>query len=109
MNSLITAVNMLRFTSSYITIKALLSVMFATVIMGLIVPVRLINKRKIKAVDYYSTLLVIPMMFTGMSRLFYMVFNYYKAPEYEMSRVLAKVYSFVIEAANTWLDGCMQE
>lgn len=102
MNSLVTAVNMLRFTSSYITIKALLSVMFATVIMGLIVPVRLINKQKIKAVDYYSTLLVIPMMFTGMSRLFYMVFNYYKAPEYEMSRVLAKVYSFVIEAADTW-------
>ncbi|HCM91715.1 MAG TPA: hypothetical protein DIS78_04010 [Lachnospiraceae bacterium] len=102
MNSLVTAVNMLRFTSSYITIKALLSVMFATVIMGLIVPVRLINKRKIKAVDYYSTLLVIPMMFTGMSRLFYMVFNYYKAPEYEMSRVLAKVYNFVFEAADTW-------
>lgn len=102
MNSLVTAVNMLRFTSSYITIKALLSVMFATVIIGLIVPVRLINKRRIKAVDYYSTLLVIPMMFTGMSRLFYMVFNYYKAPEYEMRRVLAKVYSFVIEAANTW-------
>lgn len=102
MNSLVTAVNMLRFTSSYITVKALLSVMFATVIMGLIVPVRFINKRKIKAVDYYSILLVIPMMFTGMSRLFYMVFNYYKAPEYEMSRVLAKVYNFVFEAADTW-------
>lgn len=102
MNGLITAVNMLKFTGSYITIKALLSVMFATVIMGMIVLVRLINNRRIKAVDYYSTLLVIPMMFTGMSRLFYMVFNYYKAPEYEMSRVLAKVYNFVFEAADTW-------
>ena len=78
MNSLITALNMLQFTSSYITIKALLSVMFATAIMGMIVLVRLINNRRIKAVDYYSTLLVIPMLFTGMSRLFYMIFNYYK-------------------------------
>ena len=102
MEGLITAVNMLKFTSSYITIKALLSVMFATVIMGMIVLVRLINNRRIKAVDYYSTLLVIPMMFTGMSRLFFWVFNNYKAPEYEMSRVLAKVYSFMIEVANTW-------
>ena len=102
MNGLITAVNMLKFTGSYITIKALLSVMFATVIMGMIVLVRLINNRKIKAVEYYSTLLVIPMMFTGMSRLFYLVFNHYKAPEYEMSRVLAKVYNFVFEAADTW-------
>ena len=37
-----------------------------------------------------------------MSRLFFWVFNNYKAPEYEMSRVLAKVYSFMIEVANTW-------
>lgn len=102
MNSLITAINMLKFTSSYITIKALLSVMFATVIMGMIVLVRLINNRRIKAVDYYSTLLVIPMLFTGMSRLFYMIFNFYKAPDYEMSRLLAKVYSFVFWAADTW-------
>ena len=102
MNGLITAVNMLKFTGSYITIKALLSVMFATVIMGMIVLVSLINNRRIKAVEYYSTLLVIPMMFTGMSRLFYLVFNNYKAPEYEMSRALAKVYSFVFEAADTW-------
>ena len=102
MNGLITAVNMLKFTCSYITIKALLSVMFATVIMGMIVLVRLINNRRIKAVEYYSTLLVIPMMFTGMSRLFYLVFNNYKAPEYEMSRALAKVYNFVFEAADTW-------
>ena len=102
MNSLITAINMLQFISSYITIKALLSVMFATAIMGMIVLVRLINNRRIKAVEYYSTLLVIPMMFTGMSRLFYLVFNNYKAPEYEMSRVLAKVYNFVFEAADTW-------
>ncbi len=102
MNGLITAVNMLKFTCSYITIKALLSVMFATVIMGMIVFVHLINNRKIKAVDYYSTLLIIPMLFTGMSRLFYLVFNHYKAPEYEMSRVLAKVYNFVFEAADTW-------
>lgn len=102
MNSLITAINMLKFTSSYITIKALLSVMFATAIMGMIVLVRLINNRRIKAVDYYSTLLVIPMLFTGMSRLFYMIFTYYKAPDYEMSRLLAKVYSFVFWAADTW-------
>ena len=102
MNSLITAINMLKFTSSYITIKALLSVMFATAIMGMIVLVRLINNRRIKAVDYYSTLLVIPMLFTGMSRLFYMIFNYYKAPDYEMSRLLTKVYSFVFWAADTW-------
>ena len=102
MNSLITAINMLKFTSSYITIKALLSVMFATAIMGMIVLVRLINNRRIKAVDYYSTLLVIPMLFTGMSRLFYMIFNFYKAPDYEMSRLLAKVYSFVFWAADTW-------
>lgn len=102
MNGLITAVNMLKFTCSYITIKALLSVMFATVIMGMIVLMRLINNRKIKAVDYYSTLLIIPMLFTGMSRLFYLVFTHYKAPEYEMSRILAKVYNFVFEAADTW-------
>ena len=102
MNSLITAINMLKFTSSYITIKALLSVMFATAIMGMIVLVRLINSRRIMAVDYYSTLLVIPMLFTGMSRLFYMIFNFYKAPDYEMSRLLAKVYSFVFWAADTW-------
>ena len=34
MEGLITAVNMLKFTCSYITIKALLSVMFATVIIS---------------------------------------------------------------------------
>ena len=70
-------INMYRFISSYMTIKALHSCVMGTVMMALVVLIRHINKRRVRTVDYYSLLLLFPMLFTGMSKLFFTRYGVY--------------------------------
>ncbi|MBR6475253.1 MAG: hypothetical protein IKS98_07360, partial [Lachnospiraceae bacterium] len=70
-------INMYRFISSYMTIKAMHSCVMGTVMMAFVVLIRHINKRRVRTVDYYSLLLLFPMLFTGMSKLFFTRYGVY--------------------------------